>query len=120
MKGDYNRYLCEFSTEDNLEKYTTEAHTYYQNASELSDSNLRPKDTLRLGVALNYSVFNYEILNDANGAFSIAKKAFDQCLEDLSINNKDEDYKDATTILQLLDENMNMWSLENQEQAEKA
>lgn len=120
MKGDYNRYLCEFSTESELEKYSHEAHLFYQRALELSESNLRAKNTLRLGVALNFSVFNYEILNNPNAAFNIAKKAFDMCLEDLSINNKDEDYKDATTILQLLDENMNMWSMENQEQAEKS
>merc|ERR1712194_540043 len=114
MKADYSRYLCEFSTEDKWEKCCQNAHSYYQQASDLAETNLRPKDTLRLGVALNFSVLNYEIMNDANNAFSIAKKAFDTCLEDLSINNKDDDYKDATTILQLLDENMNMWSIENQ------
>ena len=119
MKGDYNRYLCEFAKEEKLEKYSTEAHICYKRAQELADNNLPAKNTLRLGVALNYSVFNYEILNNPNAAFLIAKQAFDMCLEDLSINNKDEDYKDATTILQLLDENMNMWSMESQEQAEK-
>ena len=120
MKADYNRYLCEFSTEDKWEKYCQDANSFYQQSSDLAETNLRPKDTLRLGVALNFSVFNYEILNDANNAFTIAKKAFDTCLEDLSNNNKDDDYKDATTILQLLDENMNMWSIENQENLEKA
>ena len=71
-----------------LEKYSHEAHLFYQRALELSESNLRAKNTLRLGVALNFSVFNYEILNNPNAAFNIAKKAFDMCLEDLSINNK--------------------------------
>ena len=57
-----------------------------------------PTDPIRLGLALNYSVFHYEIKNDPKQACQIAKTAFDDAIADIE-NIQDADYRDATTIM---------------------
>jgi 14-3-3 protein epsilon len=42
-----------------------------------ASTELETTDPIRLGLALNYSVFHYEILNNPRKACEIAKKAFD-------------------------------------------
>ena len=46
----------------------------YEAAFDLSKSALPSTHPIRLGLALNYSVFYYEIQNDAEKACSMAKK----------------------------------------------
>jgi hypothetical protein len=53
---------------------------------------------IRLGLALNYSVFFYEIKQNANKACKMAREAFDEAIADLD-NVDDEFYKDATLIM---------------------
>jgi len=36
-----------------------------------------------LGLALNFSVFNYEVLNDPTKACNIAKEAFDEAIAEI-------------------------------------
>ena len=51
-----------------------------------------------MGLALNYSVFFYEIKKDVTKASEIARDAFDEAIADLD-NIDDEYYKDATLIM---------------------
>jgi 14-3-3 protein epsilon len=68
----------------------------------------------RLGLALNYSVFFYEVRNDPSKACQVAKRAFDNPIAE--IDNIDEDqYKDATTIMQLIRDNLTLWASELEE-----
>jgi 14-3-3 protein epsilon len=68
----------------------------------------------RLGLALNYSVFFYEVRNDPSKACQVAKRAFDNAIAE--IDNIDEDqYKDATTIMQLIRDNLTLWASELEE-----
>jgi len=53
---------------------------------------------LRLGLALNYSVFFYEIKQNANKACKMARDAFDDAIADLD-DIDDDFYKDATLIM---------------------
>lgn len=71
-------------------------------------------DPVRLGLDLNYSVFYYEILKDAKKACEIAKKSFDDAIYDIE-NIADKNYKDSTTIMQLMRDNLNLWASELEE-----
>ena len=64
---------------------------------------------IRLGLALNYSVFYYEILNSPDHACNLAKKAFDSAIADLDGLEEDE-YRDSATIMQLLRDNLTLWT----------
>ena len=45
----------------------------YQDAYEISKSKMQPTHPIRLGLALNFSVFYYEILNSPEKACQLAK-----------------------------------------------
>eukprot|EP00916_Digyalum_oweni_P019156 GHVL01031910.1.p1 GENE.GHVL01031910.1~~GHVL01031910.1.p1 ORF type:complete len:252 (+),score=37.96 GHVL01031910.1:139-894(+) len=111
MKGDYFRYISEFTTGDKKEKASKEAHDTYNEASTLA-SQLPTTHPIRLGLALNYSVFHYEILSNADEACRIAKHAFEEAIGDLD-NANEESYKDSTLIMQLLRDNLTLWTTDN-------
>jgi 14-3-3 protein epsilon len=95
MEGDYHRYLSEFQTGDVRKKSASAALAAYQNASGIASSDLPPTHPIRLGLALNFSVFYYEILNSPDQACQIAKQAFDDAIAELDTLNE-ESYKDST------------------------
>jgi len=79
---------------------------------KVAEGNLQETHPTRLGLALNYSVCCYEILNLKDKACDIAKKAFDSAIEKLDTLN-DNSYKDSTLIMQLLRDNLTLWTSEN-------
>merc|ERR1712183_1068357 len=111
MSGDYYRYLSEFiTTSDNQQK----AEKFYKDATDVAEDSLPETHPTRLGLALNYSVCCYEILNEKDKACDIAKKAFDSAIEKLDTLN-DSSYKDSTLIMQLLRDNLTLWTSEREE-----
>ena len=60
---------------------------------------------------MNHSVFYYEIMQNPEKACNMARAAFDEAISDLD-NVEDEDYKDATLIMQLLRDNLTLWTSE--------
>ena len=76
-----------------------------------SASGLSPTHPIRLGLALNFSVFHYEIMQNAKKACKMARDAFDDAIADLD-SVADEFYKDATLIMQLLRDNLTLWTEE--------
>ena len=94
----------------------------YKAASEVAVTDLAPTHPIRLGLALNFSVFYYEILNSPDQACHLAKQAFDDAiagrfplyLKLRSLSNSipeldtlsEESYKDSTLIMQLLRDNL--------------
>ena len=50
----------------------------------------------------------YEIKDDTAKACEIAKKAFQEALNDLE-DLEEERYKDSTTIMQLIRDNLTVW-----------
>jgi 14-3-3 protein epsilon len=136
MKGDYHRYLSEFQTGDVRKESAGAALDAYQAASGIASSDLPPTHPIRLGLALNFSVFYYEILNSPDQACQIAKQvratknrmivfvfdyniililfvvyfqAFDDAIAELDTLNE-ESYKDSTLIMQLLRDNLTLWT----------
>mmetsp|Transcript_22226 Transcript_22226/g.56074 ORF Transcript_22226/g.56074 Transcript_22226/m.56074 type:complete len:252 (+) Transcript_22226:267-1022(+) len=110
MRGDYCRYLAE-SLDDNdaHHKAAEDAHEAYKQASSLALNHLPAIHPIRLGLALNYSVFYYEILNSAERACLLAKAAFDDAIPKME-NLDDDNYKDSATIMQLLRDNLTLWT----------
>eukprot|EP01126_Amoeba_proteus_P046585 TRINITY_DN5271_c0_g1_i10.p1 TRINITY_DN5271_c0_g1~~TRINITY_DN5271_c0_g1_i10.p1 ORF type:complete len:238 (-),score=45.64 TRINITY_DN5271_c0_g1_i10:68-781(-) len=113
MKGDYFRYLAEFASEEKKKSYATQGQQAYQEARN-AEVSLAPTHPIRLGLALNYSVFYYEILNNPEKACELAKKAFDDAIAELD-NLSEDTYKDATVIMQLLRDNLTLWTSDIQE-----
>jgi len=107
MCGDYYRYLSEFRTEsDEIKK---NAEKYYKDAMDVAEANLNETHPTRLGLALNFSVCYYEILKEPEKACDLAKKSFDAAIEKLDTLN-DASYKDSTLIMQLLRDNLTLWT----------
>merc|ERR1711915_488521 len=109
MKGDYHRYLSEFQTGESRKASATSALDAYTAASGIASTELPPTHPIRLGLALNFSVFYYEILNSPDRACTIAKSAFDDAIAELDTLNE-ESYKDSTLIMQLLRDNLTLWT----------
>ena len=110
MKGDYFRGMAEFSSGDKHNQVTNSCLNSYKDASDLG-GELACLNPIKLGLALNFSVFYYEVMNDPVPliACQIAIQAFQEGIQQLE-NIDDEQYKNSTTILQLLKENIDMWS----------
>ena len=116
MKGDYYRYFAECVTGEKNKAAGEKAHEAYKKASEKA-TGLPTTDPIRLGLALNYSVFFYEILNSPEQACKLAKLTFDSAISDLE-SLEDDKYKESATIMQLLRDNLTLWTADNQEEAE--
>ncbi|XP_058499214.1 14-3-3 protein beta/alpha-1 [Solea solea] len=113
MKGDYYRYLSEVASGDSKKDTVDNSQKAYQEAFEISKGEMQPTHPIRLGLALNFSVFYYEILNNPDKACTLAKTAFDEAIAELDTLNEDS-YKDSTLIMQLLRDNLTLWTSENQ------
>lgn len=108
-KGDYLRYLAEFATGNDRKEAAENSLTAYKAASETANSELATTHPIRLGLALNFSVFYYEILNSPDRACRLAKAAFDDAIAELDTLSE-ESYKDSTLIMQLLRDNLTLWT----------
>ncbi|KAH9248922.1 14-3-3 family protein epsilon [Batrachochytrium salamandrivorans] len=118
MKGDYHRYLAEFALGDQRKDAAGFAHDSYKSATDIAQTELAPTHPIRLGLALNFSVFYYEILNSPDRACGLAKMAFDDAIAELDTLSE-ESYKDSTLIMQLLRDNLTLWTSDIQESGDK-
>jgi 14-3-3 protein beta/theta/zeta len=105
MKGDYFRYLAEVASGDVRTGVIEDSQKAYTEAFDIAKSQMPPTHPIRLGLALNFSVFYYEILNSPERACHLAKQAFDDAIAELDSLNEDS-YKDSTLIMQLLRDNL--------------
>lgn len=105
MAGDYSRYQAEFRPDG---EHRNKAEDYYAKAWQVA-VNLPTTHPVRLGLALNYSVCYYEVLKNPEKAIQIARDAFDHGIAHLD-KLDENDYKDATAILQLIRDNLTLWA----------
>lgn len=89
-----------------------------QNATDVAQTELTPTHPIRLGLALNFSVFYYEILNSPDRACHLAKQAFDDAIAELD-SLSEESYRDSTLIMQLLRDNLTLWTSSDSGEAEQ-
>ncbi|RKF83683.1 14-3-3 protein-like protein [Golovinomyces cichoracearum] len=125
-KGDYHRYLAEFAIGDKRKESADQSLEAYKNATEVAQTDLAPTHPIRLGLALNFSVFYYEIMNSPDQACHLAKQAFDDAIAgkvsrsmlrgfcllfSIELDTlSEESYKDSTLIMQLLRDNLTLWT----------
>lgn len=130
MKGDYHRYMAEVAEPETSEreKSISDSENAYKDALDITKNGvpcqlqtesveveaknlgqLKPTHPIRLGLALNFSVFRYEIENRPEEACKLAKAAFDDAIAELDSLNEDS-YKDSTLIMQLLRDNLTLWT----------
>ncbi|RFS89957.1 hypothetical protein CH426_25700, partial [Klebsiella aerogenes] len=114
-----NRYLAEFKAGNDKKEVAELSLKAYQAATTAAEAELAPTHPIRLGLALNFSVFYYEIMNSPERACHFAKQVFDEAISELDSLNEDS-YKDGTLILQLLRDNLTLWTSDLPEDAEDA
>eukprot|EP00798_Chlamydomonas_sp_ICE-L_P026876 gene26876-4485_t len=115
MKADYHRYLAEFKTDEARKNAADNTLGAYNSAQEKALAELTSTNPIRLGLALNFSVFYYEVMNQPEQACSLAKHAFDEAISDLDTLGE-ESYKDSALIMQLLRDNLTLWTSEMQDE----
>merc|ERR1712000_110828 len=115
MKGDYHRYMAEYAQGDGRKEAADASLQAYKSASDIAVTELPPTHPIRLGLALNFSVFHYEILNSPDKACQLAKQAFDDAIAELDTLSEDS-YKDSTLIMQLLRDNLTLWTSDMQDE----
>ncbi|XP_066294698.1 14-3-3-like protein [Branchiostoma lanceolatum] len=116
MKGDYYRYLVEISVGAERDDMAAKSKESYEKAQEKAEG-LPTTNAVRLGLALNLSVFHYEIGNNGKEACRVANDAFDAAISEAD-NLKDDSYKDSTLIMQLLRDNLTLWTSETEDHEE--
>ncbi|KAL0949922.1 hypothetical protein HGRIS_009950 [Hohenbuehelia grisea] len=120
MKGDYYRYLAEFSQKKDRSRFADLSLNAYKMAYKHALTNLEPMHPTRLGLALNFSVFYHDVRKSPERACHLAKSAFDDAV--LTLNSPEsggmQNLRDSLMILQLLRDDLILWSAEMQDPAE--
>ncbi|GJX48096.1 14-3-3 protein 7 [Tanacetum coccineum] len=130
-KGDYYRYLAEFKSDAEREEATSQSLKAYEAATVIAETDLPPTNPIRLGLALNFSVFYYEIIANTERACNMAKQAFEDAAAELdSLDKKacnmakqafedaaaeldsldEESYQDSSLIMGLIEDNLTLWT----------
>ncbi|KAL4222903.1 hypothetical protein ACF0H5_018943 [Mactra antiquata] len=117
MKGDYYRYLSEFDLDKPKDPVFERSRKAYVDGLILAKEHLPASHPLRLGLILNFSVFYHEILKEHNTACDMTKENVLLCEEDLlhshhNVTNR----SDSEIILQLLKDNLKVWSTDLEDQ----
>merc|ERR1711941_28170 len=107
MKADYYRYIAEFKTGAKKDEAAQSAKKAYEEAHKVAEKDLAVTHPIRLGLALNFSVFQYEVLGNPDEACKMARTAFEDAIAELD-NVAEDSYKDSTLIMQLLRDNLTL------------
>merc|ERR1712050_270280 len=83
MKADYYRYIAEFTEGDKKSKAAESARAAYAEAQAVAEKGLPVTHPIRLGLALNFSVFQYEVLQNPDEACKMARTAFEDAIAEL-------------------------------------
>ena len=109
LKGDYNRYIAENLEQNERKIYADNSLKSYSNALEYS-KNLDKLNPIRLGLALNLSIFHFEILRDSKSACQILRETLDLIIDDIPKIEEEETYKDSLDVIHLIRDNLILWT----------
>ena len=110
MVGDYYRYMAESAQADLLTQAREGALEHYKQA-DAAGKDLPACNPIKLGLALNFSVFYYEVMQDNKQACQLAETALQEAMN--KIDDVDEEtFRDAKSIIELLKENLTLWKEE--------
>lgn len=110
LRGDYNRYMCEYLTEELLEDVKKKSLEAYQEGEKLSRSlPYHHINQIRLGIILNLTVFYYEIMENPKLALQMAREAFDNAV---TVLDAPTDYDKSAQVIEMLRDNITLWTEE--------
>lgn len=108
-KADYFRYFLESSENKEKKKgFIEKSLQSYKKAEEIAFS-LKSTNLIKLGLFLNFAVFYYENLLEPGKAILLLRKTLNEALESIA-DVKEEDYKDVSSILQFMRDNLTLWT----------
>ena len=110
MVGDYYRYIAENAKGSLMEEVKQNALKAYQEANNIT---LPPCNPIKLGLALNFSVFHYEVMKNHKAACELADSALQEALDKID-ELEEDDFRDAKSIIELLKENLTLWKEEEE------
>merc|ERR1719480_262732 len=110
MVGDYYRYIAENAKGSLMEEVKQNALKSYNEANTIT---LPPCNPIKLGLALNFSVFHYEVMKNHKAACELADQALQDALEKID-DLQEDDFRDAKSIIELLKENLTLWKEEEE------
>merc|ERR1712086_62190 len=108
MVGDYYRYIAENAKGALMESVKQNALKAYNEANQIT---LPPCNPIKLGLALNFSVFHYEVMKNHKAACELADAALQEALDKID-ELEEDDFRDAKSIIELLKENLTLWKEE--------
>lgn len=112
VKADHYRYMAEITHGQTLYINKQNAFYFYKEAHEKS-KELPDLNATKLNIALNYSVFLFEILNKRINSFFYAKEALYKALKALKMCNEqeltDDSMRDTLMIIEILNLNIEEW-----------
>jgi len=111
MVGDYYRYIAENAKDSVLEEVKNQALKSYEEANKIE---LPPCNPIKLGLALNFSVFHYEVMKNHKAACQLADEALQNALDKID-ELEEDDFRDAKSIIELLKENLTLWKEEEED-----
>jgi len=120
LAGDYYRYLMELGG-DEAEERRQRAHQAYEAAIAVQEDLVYPTHPSRLFLALNYAVFLHG-LGDEDRAIAVARMAFEDAVG-FNMGRGEEwetegmDQGDISLALQMLRDNLTLWTQERDEAA---
>ena len=115
MKGDYYRFIAEYASEAGRNKAKQQVLENYQHGLEISEKELvSTTHPTRLKLALNFSVFYHDILNDPHKARDLAQRAFDEAIAKID-EIHDDLFKDSIMEIGLIREYLTLWAAEVQQ-----
>ena len=117
LRGQYYRYLSDVLENEQQKDANKNAINSFNEAFELID-NLSVTNPIRLGFILNYAIFQYEFLNDIDTAIKITKENFEIGINQLEKVNDNNEYQNASSILMLLKQNIDMWNNEKEKESQ--
>ena len=94
-----------------LEDTKAKALAAYNEANGITLPACNP---IKLGLALNFSVFHYEAMKDPKAAIDLADKALQEALDKID-ELEEDDFRDAKSIIELLKENLTLWKEEGED-----
>ena len=110
MVGDYYRYIAENAKDAKFEEVKQKALEAYNEANGLDLPACNP---IKLGLALNFSVFHYEVMKNHSEACRLADAALGEALDKID-ELEEDDFRDAKSIIELLKENLTLWKEEEE------
>ena len=109
MVGDYYRYISENVKDSKLEEVKVASLRAYEEADKVELPACNP---IKLGLALNFSVFHYEVMKNHAKACELADNALTTAL-DMIDELEENEFRDAKSIIELLKENLTLWKDED-------